>query len=146
MLVRSPAAAQLSLQCGDKAYQVTDTLPKLLSDPREVIRRIAETITIPDSLESKDGHIVFKFIINCRGETVKARIVTIYDYDRKPFPNSFAFLAQQIGPVMERNMKWRPAFNAGEKVDFFQMTTISFKRGLVGMGLETRSYWSEILK
>jgi hypothetical protein len=119
--------------CYKKTYQVADTLPRLISSVNEILQLIVKNLDVPDSLINRTGDIAIKYIINCHGESVKFKVLTIYDYDKRPIRNDYAYLSTQIIPILRNKLKWAPARQGGKDVDFLQIFSIFFDRGKISI-------------
>lgn len=121
------------MACYDKIYQVTDTLPTLISSTDKLLEIIKREITLPDSLKSHTGQIFIKYTINCHGEIVNLRTIKTADSDGKPVINEFEFLSGQIIKILRTELKWKPARHGGKTVDFLQVFRIDFNNGLINI-------------
>ncbi len=56
-------------------------------------------------------------------------------FDMKLFVtfNNFEYLAQTVIPILKRELKWTPARERGRTVDFLQIFSISFKKGVINI-------------
>jgi hypothetical protein len=118
--------------CG-KVYQIADTLPLLISSTDHLVEVITSKIEIPDSLKLRKGSVLLKYIINCRGESVGFKVITVHDSDGNSIKNDFAILDSQIIPVLRKELRWIPARQNGKDVDFFQILSISFNSGKIAI-------------
>ncbi|MBL7873637.1 MAG: hypothetical protein JNM78_18610 [Cyclobacteriaceae bacterium] len=130
--------------CG-KIYQVTDTIPKLISSGQQIADILARKISISDSLLTKKGRVDVQYVINCNGHNVKFKVLIIHDYDRKPIKNDFNILGDQIIPILQKDIKWAPARQGGKHVDFLQILTVEFREGFIGVNLEGNSFLSRLV-
>jgi len=122
---------QSNKACYQKIYQVTDTLPTLISSTDKLFETIKKEIKVPDSLRDRTGLIFIKYVINCHGETVNLRAIKTADSDGKPIINEFEFLSGQIIKILRRELKWAPAHQGGKAVDFYQIFRINFNQGQI---------------
>jgi hypothetical protein len=129
VMLSFPLFAQSGRPCYKKIYQITDTIPKLITSADKLLRIIASEIQIPDSLVNRKGHLMIKYVINCSGESVDLKVIVVHDYDGSPIKNDFEILARQIIPILRRELKWIPARHKGKNVDFLQILSIVFENG-----------------
>jgi hypothetical protein len=126
---------QSTRPCYEKVYQVSDTLPILLSQKENILKVIKTQIVIPDSLKNHKGHLLIKYVINCTGDVVNLKVVRTADSDGNLFENKFAFLSPQIIRILREELKWRPARQGGKAVDFLQICSITFDKGEIYISL-----------
>jgi len=126
---------QANKQCYEKVYKVTDTLPKLISKPEDVLRILKNEIVIPDSLKNRWGHLIIMYVINCNGDLVNLRTAKTADSDGNIEKNEFGFLSSEIFKIVKREIKWIPARHGGKTVDFLQIFSITFDKGEIRISL-----------
>ena len=126
--------------CSKKIYQISDTIPELISSGQKIVEIIASQIKIPDSLVNRKGRIDIQYVINCNGKNVRFKVLTIYDYDKKPMRNDFSFLGSQIILVLRKDLKWTPARQGGKNVDFLEILAVQFGEGYLGVNLRGNWY------
>jgi hypothetical protein len=127
---------QSNKACYSKIYQVTDTLPKLLSAKEDILEIMKQEIVVPDSLKNSKGFIFIKYVINCNGDIVNLRVVKTADSDGNLMNNEFEFLAPNVINILKKELRWTPARNGGKTVDFLQIFSISFDRGSISIMLK----------
>lgn len=124
---------QSNKACYGKIYQVTDTLPKLLSSTENILEIMKKEIVLPDSLKNRKGQIFIKYVINCMGDIVNLRVVKTADSDGNLIINEFEFLATKVINILKQELRWTPARNGGKTVDFLQIFSIGFDRGAINI-------------
>lgn len=127
--------SQSNKACYSKIYQVTDTLPKLLSAKEDILKIMKQEIVVPDSLKNSTGFIFIKYVINCNGDIVNLRVVKTADSDGNLMTNEFEFLASNVINILKKELRWTPARNGGKTVDFLQIFSIRFDRGSISIML-----------
>ena len=133
ILATTAASSQNNKPCYERIYQVTDTLPKINSSVETILQHIKQEIQLPDSLLTRDGFIFIKYVINCHGDAVSLRVIKTADSDGVLAINNFEYLAKTIIPILKRELKWIPAWEGGRTVDFLQIFSISFKKGVISI-------------
>lgn len=134
-IISLPTIGQTNKQCYEKVYQVTDTLPQLISKTEDILKFIKDEITIPDSLKNHSGFLFIKYVINCNGDIVNLRVIKTADSDGILIKNDFEFLSTQLFKILKKELKWSPARQGGKTVDFFQVCSITFDKGEISIKL-----------
>jgi len=79
------------------------------------------------------GHVMIKLIVNCKGRLANPKVIKTADSNGVIESNTFASLAPQIMDILDRELRWTPAYQNGRAVDFLHIFSIWFDSGMVRM-------------
>jgi hypothetical protein len=117
--------------CPSKVYRTADILPKLMSPVSEIDAILQEELEFADGLKSRFGIVAFSFIINCHGAFSKPRLLKMSDEEGNIIKSDFDFYSSKIFELLQKNLRWAPAQQNGDSVNFYFATTVRFNYGKI---------------
>lgn len=114
-----------------KQYYVrysSDEAPGFIGEKKAMDRMILNAYSYPN-VDTQDGYITIRFIVNCKGQTDRFRIEEMsvdyqpFDFDPK--------LSDQLLNIVKQLEGWVPRKTKGKPLDYYQYLTFKIRDGQI---------------
>jgi len=116
--------------CNEKqVFQYYNTNSWYKDHKNEIVKYLLGHYLPEDSFGDQNGYLTVKFIINCKGETGRFRLLEI---DNNYQPASFnKSLSSQLLQLVKQLHGWQPAVYKGQIYDSYQHITFRIRNGKI---------------